>query len=72
MQKLEVLNLGDCLLKSRGIIQLADVLSEGHQELRELMFAYNEVDADGAIAVAEAMEKKSKLEKLDLNGTGKN
>ncbi len=35
---------------------------------QEVILSYNEIKKSGAIALAEAMENKENLEKLELNG----
>lgn len=94
LQELEVINLGDCLLKTEGALAIADALREGHLKLRvrsnslfnmvlnifirieihmkfnfqELHLGFNEICKEGGIALAEAMENKLCLQRLELNG----
>ncbi|KAJ8297852.1 hypothetical protein KUTeg_024383 [Tegillarca granosa] len=67
LQNLEVINFGDCLVRTEGAKALAEVLTKGHKNLVELNLSGNEINQAGANAVAEAMENKDKLEKLDLD-----
>jgi Ran GTPase-activating protein 1 len=34
LQKLQEINLGDCLLKTKGAMSIAAALAEGHEELQ--------------------------------------
>ncbi|XP_063415717.1 ran GTPase-activating protein 1-like [Mytilus trossulus] len=67
LQNLEVINFGDCLIKTDGAKILAKSLKGGHKKLKELNLSGNEIMTDGAMAIAESMEGKDKLTKLDLN-----
>ncbi|XP_013402920.1 ran GTPase-activating protein 1 isoform X1 [Lingula anatina] len=68
VQNLEVINFGDCLIRSGGARVLAAALQEGHKKLKELVLSFNEINKDAANEVAECVENKECLEKLDLNG----
>lgn len=67
MQALEVINFGDCLLKSAGAMALAVSLMPGHPNLRELYLDGNELTAEGGLSVVEAVQNKPKLSKLMLD-----
>lgn len=89
LQKLKVINFGDCLVKSEGARAIAGAIKEGHQQLevkfckatffpspsndiktlQEINLSYDELDQDDALAVAEALENKKRLKKIELNGT---
>lgn len=66
--RLQEINFGDCLLKTRGAIALAEALQDEHKQLGVLNLSFNEIRADGGYAVAMAVENKPLLEILDLNG----
>ncbi|XP_032869388.1 ran GTPase-activating protein 1 [Amblyraja radiata] len=68
LQNIEVLNFGDCLVRSKGAIAIAEAVKHGLKKLKELNLSFGEIRKNAAITVAEAMEDKSLLEKLDLNG----
>jgi Ran GTPase-activating protein 1 len=102
LQNLEVINFGDCLVRTEGAVALSDALKEGHQKLKvicyvvhfclgqeiidylvnpvyvlssdlflfssqELNLSGNEINKRGASTVAENMENKPSLTRLDLN-----
>ncbi|XP_064608240.1 ran GTPase-activating protein 1-like [Liolophura sinensis] len=67
LEKLEVLNFGDCLVRTEGAKSLAKALEEKHLKLKELILSGNEIRRSGALAVAESMENKDDLVKLDLD-----
>ncbi|KAK7476958.1 hypothetical protein BaRGS_00031817 [Batillaria attramentaria] len=67
LQALEVINFGDCLLKTEGALALAKALKLGQKKLKELILSGNEIKQSGAIAVTEAMTDKENLAVLDLN-----
>ncbi|XP_056011418.1 ran GTPase-activating protein 1-like [Ostrea edulis] len=67
LQNLEVINFGDCLVRTDGAIALSHALKDGHQKLKELNLSGNEINKQGASAVAENMENKLNLTRLDLN-----
>uniref|UniRef100_UPI00398EFD39 ran GTPase-activating protein 1b n=1 Tax=Pristiophorus japonicus TaxID=55135 RepID=UPI00398EFD39 len=68
LHNIEVINFGDCLVRSEGAIAIAEAVKFGLQKLKELNLSFGEIQKDAAIAVAEAVEQKFLLEKLDLNG----
>lgn len=68
LRNIEVLNFGDCLVRSKGAIAIAEVLKNGLHKLKELNLSFGEIKRNAAVAVAEAVEGKTELEKLDLNG----
>lgn len=67
--KLKVLNIGDCLLKAKGAVDVALALKESHPKyLEELILTYNEIDTEAALLLADALKNFKNLKKLDLNG----
>ncbi|KAI9496474.1 hypothetical protein BDB00DRAFT_809020 [Zychaea mexicana] len=68
--KLQVLNVGDCLLSHRGGLTLAGALNNGHvKNLTRLNLQYNEIRGDAILVLAEAVRTHLKdLEHLELNG----
>ncbi|XP_059809715.1 ran GTPase-activating protein 1b isoform X3 [Hypanus sabinus] len=68
LQNIEVLNFGDCLVRSKGAVAIAEAVKIGLTQLKELNLSFGEIGKNAAITVAEVMEHKSLLEKLDLNG----
>lgn len=67
LKKLEVINFEDCLVRKEGAKALASALKGGHRKLKILRLGGNEIDTEGALAIAEAMSDKEELELLDLN-----
>ncbi|NXG61259.1 RAGP1 protein, partial [Hemiprocne comata] len=68
LRQIEVINFGDCLVRSKGAVAIADAVKEGLNKLKELNLSFCEIKRDAALTVAEAIEDKAELEKLDLNG----
>ncbi|NXU48358.1 RAGP1 protein, partial [Turnix velox] len=68
LRQIEVINFGDCLVRSKGAVAIADAVKEGLHKLKELNLSFCEIKRDAALTVAEAIENKAELEKLDLNG----
>uniref|UniRef100_A0A8C3SIT1 Ran GTPase activating protein 1 n=1 Tax=Chelydra serpentina TaxID=8475 RepID=A0A8C3SIT1_CHESE len=68
LRQVEVINFGDCLVRSKGAIAIAEAVKEGLPKLKELNLSFCEIKRDAALTIAEATEDKSELEKLDLNG----
>ncbi|XP_009875567.1 PREDICTED: ran GTPase-activating protein 1 [Apaloderma vittatum] len=68
LRQIEVINFGDCLVRSKGAVAIADAVKEGLHKLKELNLSFCEIKRDAALTVAEAIEDKAGLEKLDLNG----
>ncbi|NXE06796.1 RAGP1 protein, partial [Lophotis ruficrista] len=68
LRQIEVINFGDCLVRSKGAVAIADAVKEGLHKLKELNLSFCEIKRDAALTVAEAIEDKAALEKLDLNG----
>ncbi|XP_018022102.1 ran GTPase-activating protein 1 [Hyalella azteca] len=67
MQALEVINFGDCLLKTSGASALAVALMPGHMKLKELYLDGNELTAEGGLSVVEAVQNKPNLTKLMMD-----
>ncbi|NP_001080230.1 RAN GTPase activating protein 1 [Xenopus laevis] len=68
LRQVEVINFGDCLVRSKGAQAIASALKEGLHKLKELNLSFCEIKRDAAVSLAESVEDKSDLEKLDLNG----
>ncbi|MEE6502760.1 hypothetical protein FKM82_004628 [Ascaphus truei] len=68
LRQVEVINFGDCLVRSKGAQAIAGALREGLHKLKELNLSFCEIKRDAALTLAESVEDKSELEKLDLNG----
>lgn len=65
---MEDLNLGDCLLKTKGAVLIGEALQDGHPLLKRVDLGFNEIGMNGGISIANAMSNKSELEHLNLNG----
>ncbi|XP_072348103.1 ran GTPase-activating protein 1a [Scyliorhinus torazame] len=68
LHHIEIINFGDCLVRSEGALAIAEAVKCGLQNLKELNLSFGEIQRDAAISVAESVEQKSLLERLDLNG----
>lgn len=68
MQGLVELNFGDCLIKTDGAAYIGNALSDGHPNLEVLNLEFNEIGARGGRIIGVAMENKTKLKSLMLNG----
>ncbi|XP_077997580.1 ran GTPase-activating protein 1-like [Glandiceps talaboti] len=68
MFKLEMINFGDCLVRSKGAEAIAEALKVGVPKLKELNLSYGEIKIEAAMKLAESIEGKTQLVKLDLNG----
>ena len=68
LRQVEVINFGDCLVRSKGAVAIADAVRGGLPKLKELNLSFCEIKRDAALVVAEAVADKAELEKLDLNG----
>ena len=70
--ELQELGVGDSLLSARGGIMLAQALNKGqNKNLEVLRLQYNEIDAKGVRALADAAKKSDalpKLRRVELNG----
>ncbi|KAJ2745042.1 Ran GAP Rna1 [Coemansia sp. BCRC 34301] len=64
---LEHLNVGDCLLGSTGGRLVIEALRD-RTTLKLVNLQYNEIEQDGAIALAESLRTLKLLESLELNG----
>ncbi|MEQ2165909.1 hypothetical protein GOODEAATRI_022031 [Goodea atripinnis] len=69
LRNVQVINFGDCLVRSEGAIALAAVLREGLPILRELNLSFGEITGGAALVVAQAAMDKPHMEKVNLNGT---
>lgn len=68
LQSLKEINFGDCLLKTKGALLLAEGLKEGHKNLEVLILDSNEITSKGGLEVAKAMANKVKLKNLAMDG----
>ncbi|KAJ2909383.1 Ran GAP Rna1 [Coemansia aciculifera] len=64
---LEHLNVGDCLLGSTGGLLVIEALHD-RATLKLVNLQYNEIEQDGAIALAKSLRTLKLLESLELNG----
>lgn len=65
---LEEINLGDCLLRTKGAVILGESLHDGHLALERLSLDHNEIGANGGHIIVSAMANKEQLQSLNLNG----
>ena len=63
----QVLNLGDTLLRTSGAQLITEALSEGHVSLRDLAMDSNEIRRDGGVAVAKMVASKPNITSLALD-----
>ncbi|KAM9473508.1 ran GTPase-activating protein 1-like isoform 1-T2 [Salvelinus alpinus] len=68
LRSVQVINFGDCLVRSEGAIAIAEAVTEGLPILKELNLSFGEITGVAALLVAQSVEGKATLEKLDLNG----
>ncbi|KAM5148512.1 ran GTPase-activating protein 1 [Mantella aurantiaca] len=68
LRQVEHINFGDCLVRSKGGLAIASALKEGLHKLKELNLSFCEIKREAALKLAESVEEKSELERLDLNG----
>uniref|UniRef100_A0A674C378 Ran GTPase activating protein 1b n=1 Tax=Salmo trutta TaxID=8032 RepID=A0A674C378_SALTR len=68
LRTVQVINFGDCLVRSEGAIALSAVLREGLPTLKELNLSFGEITEAAALVLAQAVQDKPHMEKLDLNG----
>ncbi|KAF3853276.1 hypothetical protein F7725_013964 [Dissostichus mawsoni] len=68
LRNVQVINFGDCLVRSEGAIALAAVLREGLPVLKEINLSFGEITEAAALVVAQAVRDKPDMEKVDLNG----
>lgn len=66
--RLEEINFGDCLLKTKGAVILGEALQDEHLALETLILDHNEIGGNGGYAIAGAMRNKEQLQVLNLNG----
>ena len=67
LHNLEVLNFGDCLIRTGGALSLAKSLKQGQTSLTELVLSGNEIRQPGALAITESVADMESLKILDLN-----
>lgn len=63
---LRILNLNDTCLTNDGVIRIASALIDNNEQLEELELSLNEVNPQGAEAIAAAVASKPSLSKLNL------
>ncbi|KAM4651056.1 ran GTPase-activating protein 1 [Discoglossus pictus] len=68
LRQVEVINFGDCLVRSKGALAIASALKQGLHKLKELNVSFCEIKREAGLTLAESVEDKIELEKLDLNG----
>lgn len=68
LKKINMLNFGDCLVRTNGAFALAKALKGNCPDLKELYLGYNEFNKEGGKAIVDAMESKTELSMLVLNG----
>ncbi|KAJ7992593.1 hypothetical protein DPEC_G00280300 [Dallia pectoralis] len=68
LRNVQVINFGDCLVRSEGAIAIAKAVTEGLPILKELNLSFGEITEEAALLVAQSVQGKATLEKLDLNG----
>ena len=68
LDKLEVLNLGDCLLKFGGTKLICNALKGRHPNLKDLILDSNEFRLKGGLSIIDAVKGKEKLAKLSIDG----
>uniref|UniRef100_A0A8C8F744 Ran-GTPase activating protein 1 C-terminal domain-containing protein n=1 Tax=Oncorhynchus tshawytscha TaxID=74940 RepID=A0A8C8F744_ONCTS len=66
LRTVQVINFGDCLVRSEGAIALSAVCVGGLPILLNLSFG--EITEAAALVLAQAVQDKPHMEKLDLNG----
>jgi Ran GTPase-activating protein 1 len=66
--RLREINFGDCLLKTRGAVLIADAVQDTHLDLEVLNLEHNEIGPHGGLSVASAMYNKVNLQSLNING----
>ena len=65
---MEYINFGDCLLRSKGAIQIARSLTNS-ANIKEVILSFNEINLVAGLEIAQLMaKKKDTLKLLDLNG----
>ncbi|KAF2436429.1 RNI-like protein [Tothia fuscella] len=68
-QELRELGVGDCLLGARGGVMLGEALAAGkNKTLEVLRLQFNDIDAKGVKALADAQDALPKLRRVELNG----
>ena len=68
LKKIEYVNFGDCLVRSKGAVAIAHSLSH-FENLKEVILSYNEINLTSGLEIAEIMlKRKDTLKLLDLNG----
>jgi Ran GTPase-activating protein 1 len=68
LPKLEVLNIGDCLLGGDGCIKIIEALVASDSPLRSLNLQYNEMNECGVKLLIQSIDKFTTLKVLMLNG----
>lgn len=68
LKEINMLNFGDCIIRTNGAISLAKILKDSCPKLRELNLGFNEINKEGGKAIVDALEGKTDLDKVGLNG----
>ena len=61
-QKLQEINFGDCLLKTKGALTLADSLQDEYKEFQVLNLGFNKIPSYDGFCIAAAKENKKIFE----------
>lgn len=68
-KELRDLGVGDCLLSARGGRMLGDALAKGeNKKVEVLRLQFNEIDAKGLKALADAVTALPRLRRIEVNG----
>ena len=65
---LQIINFGDCLVRTEGARKIAASLQTSNPNLKELNLSFGEIRLSGGLKVCECMQSKENLKLLDLNG----
>lgn len=68
LDNIKELNFGDCLLKTKGALLLANTLKSSNKNLEILILGFNEIGSKGGLELVKAMADKTKLKNLLLDG----
>lgn len=68
LENLEHINFGDCLLRTKGVLFLADAVKNSHLNMMEIILDFNEIKKEGGLQLVAALANKNKLKVLVLNG----
>ncbi|XP_030377030.1 ran GTPase-activating protein [Scaptodrosophila lebanonensis] len=65
---LREINFGDCLIKTDGAYHFADALEHSQEHLEVVDLGFNDINYDGGLMLVTAMQNKTKLKVLNLDG----